>query len=565
VGSKTKATDAAASVITATATVTLTATVDDLLAACERSNEAGQHLEGAEQGDEILAHPDATPTQQARARQLLSQHRLRLGQHEAAVQHGLQALEFWTTDGDLLRQSKVHCTLALAFTETALYETALRHAIAALEAAKACGSATAEFWALSRSGMVHEALGNPDFGLEIGRQALAVARTLEGDDEARFAGLNNLGDSCLTVARAQRAQGVDASLALHEALALVEESVAMAHAHGHPFWELIARINLVSILIELSRHDEAREQAGLVKGMARSQGADFLGMSNDAQLAAIVRAEGHTDAAIAMMDAQLAALTAEQDPAELSTLYLDLLSTLHRALYEMHKQAGRFEEALAHHQELHALSLRTTIETARQQSLMLINTIEIEQSRHETQRAHLEAGMERIRAEELDYAAHTDPLTRLPNRRALDRELPPLMGDKRVQPLCAAMIDLDHFKRVNDVYGHATGDLVLTAMSSLLRAVTRDSDMAVRVGGEEFLLIFTNTSVAQAEKVCERLLASVRSYPWETIAAGLTCTVSAGVAQLKPFEVVSEWLSRSDAALYTAKRAGRDRVETDAA
>ena len=549
-------TDAAASVAVIAPTI-VAPTIDDLLEACKRSNAEGQHREGAEQADEILARPDVTPTQQAMARQMLSLHRLRLGEHEAAVLHGLLALEFWTDCGDLLRQSKVHTTLALAFTETALNETALRHALAALEAARACNSPTAEFWALSRSGMVHEALGNPEFGLEIGRQALVLARTLEGDDEARFAGLNNLGDSCLTVAKAQRAKGESASLALQEALALVEESVAMAHAQGHPFWELIARINLVSVLIELEQWDDAREQVALVKAAAQSQGSRYIEVQNDAELAVIVRGEGHIEEAISMMEAQLAELSAEQD--------LALLTTLHQALYEMHKQSGRFEQALAHHQELHALSLRMTIETAGRQSQMLVNTIEIEQAHHDAERSQLEARMERIRAQELDYEAHTDPLTRLPNRRALDRELPPLMGDERVQPLCAAMIDLDHFKRVNDAHGHATGDLVLTAMSNLLRAVTRDSDLAVRVGGEEFLLIFTNTSLAQAEKVCERLLASVRSYSWDAIAPGLTCTVSAGVSQLKPFEVVSEWLARSDAALYAAKRAGRDRVGTDAA
>ena len=535
--------------------VAIEATIDDLLAACERSHTDGRHSAGAEQAEEILARPDATATQQAQARQLLSLHRLRLGEHKAAVQHGLQSLEFWITNGDLLRQSQVHCTLALAFTETELNEAAIRHVQAALEAARACGSPTAEFWALSRSGMVHEAMGDPRRGLEIGRQALLLSRTLYDDAEARFAGLNNLGDTCLTVAKDQRAQGLSASHALQEALALVLESVAMARAQGHQFWELIARINLVSILIELERHDDAQEQAGLVKGLARSQGSRYIEMNNDAQLAEVSRAEGHIDEAISMMDAQLA--DPEQDPA--------LLIKLHRSLYEMHKASGRFEQALLHHQELHVLMLRMTIHRAGLQSQMLINTIEIEQAQHDAERSQLEARMERIRAEELDNEAHTDPLTRLPNRRALDRQLPPLIGNESAQPLCAAMIDLDHFKRVNDEHGHAMGDLVLTAMSNLLRAVTRDSDLAVRVGGEEFLLIFTNTSLAQAERVCERLLASVRDYDWATLAAGLTCTVSAGVSELKPFEVVSEWLARSDAALYAAKRGGRDRVGTASA
>ena len=539
-------TDAAASVALAPMP-----SIAELLAACEVSSVDGRHREGAEQAEEVLVRPDVTPTEQAHARHLLSLHRLRLGEHKASVKEGLLALEFLTGSGDLARQSKLHCILALAFTETHLHETALRHAVSALEAARACESPTLEFWALSRAGMVHEALGDPDHGLELGRQALVLARTLD-DPEARFAGLNNLGDACLTVATAQRAAGQSGTLALQEALGLVEESVQMAQQQAHSFWEMIARTNMVSILIVLKRHMEARAHAGLVKGLAQSQSSRYMELSNDAQLAEIVRAEGNLDEATAMMEAELAELGPDQDPA--------LKIKLHRSLYEMHKECGRFEQALAHHEEMDARMLDMTVQTAGLQSQMLINTIEIEHAHHEAERARIEARIERIRAEELDFEAHTDPLTRLPNRRALDRELPSLMGDEQAQPLCAAMIDLDHFKRVNDKYGHATGDQVLATMSNLLRAVTRDTDMAVRVGGEEFLLIFTHTSLEQAALVCERLLASVRDFSWETIAPGLTCTMSAGVSQLKPFEVVSEWLARSDGALYEAKRGGRDRV-----
>jgi len=528
------------------------ALVHDLLAECDRSNTDGQHRVGAQQADAILALPGLTDFEQAQAHQMMSLHRLRLGEHKAAVRHGLLALEIWTESENLSRQSQIHCTLALAFTEIALNDTALRHADAALDAARACASPTAEFWALSRVGMVQEALGNPEFGLEIGRRALTLARTLDQDDEARFAGLNNLGDCCLTVARAQRAQGLSATNALQEALALVVESVEMARAQGHPFWELIARINFVSIMIELQRYAEAREQIDLIRTLARRQGVRYIEINNEAQLANVVRAEGHIDEAIAMMDAQLANFCDDDDPA--------LFNRLHRSLYEMHKECRRFEPALAHHRELHAGMLRLAADTASRQAQMLIDTIAVEQARHETERSRLEARVERIRSEELDYEAHTDALTRLPNRRALDRELPALLGDERVQPLCAVMIDLDHFKRVNDEHGHAVGDSVLTTMSSLLRAVTRDSDMAVRLGGEEFLLILTNTALPQAEKVCERLLASVRGYPWTTLAPGLSCTVSAGVSQLKPLERVPEWIERSDAALYEAKHAGRDRV-----
>lgn len=527
--------------------------IDALLAECERTSADGRHREGAEQAENILDTPGVTPEQQAQAREMLSLNRLRLGDYEASVQQGLLALEHFTASGDFLRQSKVHCTLALAFADTALNETALHHVLGAIETARACGNPTAEFWALSRSSMVHGEMGDAPRAIELGRQALTLAQTLN-DPEPAFVGLNNLGDTFLHESLILRAAGQDASATLEEALLLIRESVAVAREQGHNFYETIARTNLVSVLIGLGQHDEAREQGNLAKALAKANGFRNLEVDVDAQLAEVVRAEGRLEQATSMMDAQLADPDVEDDPV--------LCTKLHQSLFEMHKERGRFEQALAHHEELHALTLRATTQTAGLQSQMLINTIEIEQARHEAERSQLEVQMERLRAEELDHQAHTDPLTRLPNRRALDRRLPPMMGYAHdgAQPLCAAMIDFDHFKQVNDQHGHATGDQVLTAMATMLRAVTRDTDLAVRVGGEEFLLVFGNTTIEGAAAVCERLLASVRSHPWGTLAPGLSCTVSAGLAQLEPGESISTWLARADAALYAAKHGGRDQV-----
>ncbi|TFC81367.1 GGDEF domain-containing protein [Cryobacterium cheniae] len=493
--------------------------------------------------------------QQAHARELLALHRLRLGDYEASVQQGLLALDFLDGTGDLLRQSKVHCTLVLAYSDTGLYEPALRHVLLALETARGSGSALAEFWALSRSSMVHEGMGESERALELGRQALALARTID-DPEASFVGLNNLGDTCLIQAQTQRAQGVDPETSLKQALLLMREAVAVAQAQRNSFAESIARTNLVSILIELGEYAEAREQAGRARRLAKAHGFRSLEENNDAQLAEVARAEGDLDGATAMMKAQLLVAALDDDPA--------LHIKLQQALFEMNKESGRFEQALEHYETLHALILKRTTDTAGIQSQMLINTLGIEQARHEAERSQLDAARLRIRADDLDHQANTDPLTRLPNRRALDRRLPPLMGHSRDtrQPMCVAMIDMDHFKRVNDVHGHGIGDQVLSAMAALLWAVTRDSDMAVRVGGEEFLLVFADTTLEHAEQACERLLTSVRVHPWDAIAPGLACTVSVGLAELAPGETVEGWLARADTALYQAKDSGRDQIVT---
>ena len=527
--------------------------IDELLAHSRLAAEGGQHRLGAQQAESVLADTAATLRQQANARELLTLHRLRLGDYHTSVEHGLLALEYFTASGDLLAQSNVHCTLALAFSDIALNETALHHVLGAIEAARACGNPVAEFWALSRSSLVHGAMGDAVRSVELGQQALALAATLH-DPETSFVALNNLGDTYLTVARATLARYEDASEPFNDGLVLTREAVGLAQRQGNPFHEAIARTNLVSMLIGLGQHDEAREHGRQGKELCRLHGYRSLEIDINAQLAELVRADGRFDEATAMMEAQLSDPDVDDEPA--------LLAKLHRSLFEMHKAGGRFDRALEHYERWHAVTRRMTKQTAGLQAQMLINTLEIEQARHEVEKSQLEVRVERLRAEELDDQANTDPLTRLSNRRALDRELPWMMGlaQKGTRPLCAAMIDFDHFKTVNDHHGHATGDQVLTALASMLRAITRSTDLAVRVGGEEFLLVFADTSLADATAACERLVASVRGHDWQSLAPGLACTVSAGVAALEPHETVSAWLSRADAALYEAKRSGRDRV-----
>ncbi|WP_166671194.1 hypothetical protein [Cryobacterium psychrophilum] len=236
--------------------------VDDLLTQSRSATESGDHRQGAEGAETALNHPDATPDNQAKARELLALHRLRLGDYQDCVQQGLQALEFFTANGDLLAQSRVHCTLALAFTDTALNETALRHVLGALEAARACGNPTAEFWALSRFSLVRGAMGDDARSIDLGRQALAVAQTLH-DPETSFVAVNNLGDTYLVMAREAVNRGDDPTQPFTDALVLMREAVALAQSQVNPFNEALARTNMVGIGTsgEAARRDSAHDRA----------------------------------------------------------------------------------------------------------------------------------------------------------------------------------------------------------------------------------------------------------------------------------------------------------------
>jgi diguanylate cyclase (GGDEF)-like protein len=159
--------------------------------------------------------------------------------------------------------------------------------------------------------------------------------------------------------------------------------------------------------------------------------------------------------------------------------------------------------------------------------------------------------------------AHTDDLTLLSNRRQviadLQREV--IRSERYHTPVSISMVDVDHFKRVNDSHGHAVGDLVLRAVARYLRDNMRGPDIVGRYGGEEFLVILPNSPVQAAIEQAERLCRCLRS---RTISAGdkeLQITISAGVAEYRQGqEDWQQFLSRADAAMYEAKAQGRDRV-----
>jgi len=158
--------------------------------------------------------------------------------------------------------------------------------------------------------------------------------------------------------------------------------------------------------------------------------------------------------------------------------------------------------------------------------------------------------------EELLGEARTDPLTGLANRRQLRDFLLHAIGraERCDEPMTVAMLDLDHFKRFNDTFGHVAGDRVLVAFADQLRARLRAQDVAARFGGEEFCLLLPRTTTAEAQVVIEDLRLALSRQ------AGERVTFSAGVAQARPLDTGEDLIERADGALYQAKAEGRDRL-----
>jgi diguanylate cyclase (GGDEF)-like protein len=167
-------------------------------------------------------------------------------------------------------------------------------------------------------------------------------------------------------------------------------------------------------------------------------------------------------------------------------------------------------------------------------------------------------------AQALHAASQTDPLTELPNRRH--------MVDRLEAELCRVgrnggggggfaliMLDIDHFKEVNDAFGHAAGDHVLVEAAGLLRRNLRGHDLCARWGGEEFLILLPDTDQIQAEAVAEKLRGLIAHQPITHQGHSIAVTLSLGVAAYRPGRTADDCIQAADDALYIAKRAGRNR------
>ena len=177
--------------------------------------------------------------------------------------------------------------------------------------------------------------------------------------------------------------------------------------------------------------------------------------------------------------------------------------------------------------------------------------------RDATSKAAVQEALRQARLE-----AESDPLTGLANRRRMDRLLASrLEAEGRAgRPFSLILVDLDHFKAINDGWGHGVGDRALVSFGAMLKAHSRAQDLVARFGGEEFVVLLPDLPLEVAARIAERLrLATADAAPEEL--AGHRLTASFGVAQAVPGESASQLLRRADAALYRAKAWGRDRVE----
>ncbi|MBI5524361.1 MAG: sensor domain-containing diguanylate cyclase [Desulfarculus sp.] len=212
-------------------------------------------------------------------------------------------------------------------------------------------------------------------------------------------------------------------------------------------------------------------------------------------------------------------------------------------------------EVYLHHKDGHRIPVVVRVSPIRDQMGQMVGALEI----FDDNSPRMEV---RARVKELEQLAMLDQLTKLPNRRYLEQTMTGRLAElqRLAWPFGVIFMDIDHFKQVNDQYGHDVGDQVLVMVSRTLELNSRPFDLVGRWGGEEFLAIVPNVEAQGLSKVARRYLALVRSSVIFHQMEPLMVTISLGATLATPQDNIETLLQRADTLMYKSKQAGRDRI-----
>ncbi|MDM4766058.1 diguanylate cyclase [Pelomonas sp. SE-A7] len=337
-----------------------------------------------------------------------------------------------------------------------------------------------------------------------------------------------------------------------EALKVLQQALAEFEAASDADRAAQTRLSRAVVLRQLGRAREALADLNSVRGHFEQEGNErFLEKIADERAQALASV-GDLQAALQAREQQLALVRSLTDKAKaLQTSRLRVQFDTERKEQENRElsaeNAARAQALLDADQILRWQAAAIALGATALLALMLLGW---------RQRRH---------ARRMRDLAMTDELTRLPNRRHLLMLAEAQIAAARAGAgeLSLLTLDIDHFKRVNDSFGHEAGDRVLQRVSAACQAVLRRSDSLGRTGGEEFVALLPGIGVSAALEIAERMREAAARTPLDDIAPGLQATVSVGLSQLRPQErEIGALLRRADAALYRAKAAGRNRVET---
>lgn len=397
--------------------------------------------------------------------------------------------------------------------------------------------------------------------LDPAREFLLAADDLELADRVNARTL--MANICFLIAdqKRKRNRPEEAQLSVEDALGFAREAVALVGQAGSPVRTIEAWGCLTKAQALLGQSSEARNSLAQLSGLV------------DACDSTLVRARGE------LYRAEVLAELGEQLPAIQSGMEalsafkrvgstVEVCETLGR-LADYCERVGDIRAAFDYYKRYRDLDDELRTRAAERRSQILGRKLELEKARHEAELLKLRSDvlsqqnqtLQKMAEKHLEEALH-DQLTGLPNRRSFDQTVEDIeAGEMRSGvPFSVAVCDIDHFKMVNDTFGHAVGDEVLKHFAAILESAVRHGDFVARIGGEEFVILMRGAKGAPAIGAGERIRTLVQQYDWSVVHADLRVTACIGIAWSDIPLSVETLMEKADQSLYDAKNAGRNRV-----
>jgi diguanylate cyclase len=335
-----------------------------------------------------------------------------------------------------------------------------------------------------------------------------------------------------------------------------EQALALLSQVPDPVYRATILGNLGEVLVHSGQLQAADEMLAQARDLAEAHALSGHAWRIRASMGASLLAAGQAESALEAMRA----LQAEMGPRAPQSTAM----RMHQVAQQACAVLGWHAQAFEHLHTLERLERRRTISQLRAQSQLFVTRAEAENQRRQTLLAQQEAQAQRQHVAELALSSEIDPLTGLGNRRHFERRCRDMLPAVAAQGLglAVAMFDIDHFKHINDRYGHAAGDQALKCIGELLARHTRASDIVVRQGGDEFVLVLADVPPDFPAELCERLRRVVADHGWRDVFGGQgldRVTLSMGLCVAPPYDL-APLMAAADAALYAAKAAGRNRL-----
>ena len=484
----------------------------------------------------------------ANALSMLSYHSATQGASEASLSQAAQALALLDTSVPSTTLGDIYDAMGWALFTQGDFVEAMEALLKALHVARDIGDPGLEAYALDTMSTIHGIAGRWEEALEGHLRSLGMMR--ERGDELGVALVNN------NMTYTYLGLG-DTDAALDSALS------ALAYVEEHDVPHIVMSFLDTVATVYLARGDLETARSYAMRGMtlAKQQGNSTDECDTLMTLGQISLKQGNHDEALKELEAAVAMAARDKRSVE--------EYTGHELLARVHERRGEMAAALAEYHTFHRLERARFNEESETRLAHLRVEHQLDSAKkdaeiHRLRSLALEREVEerRLAQARLEAQASLDPLTGLYNRRHLEVLQEELRRALSLgEPVCLAIFDVDHFKQVNDGHGHLTGDRVLASIALQLGKNSRASDVPLRYGGDEFLVLLVGMNQQAGFEAAERIRSSVASTTVESDEVRIKVTVSAGVACADPDHTdLSPLIERADNALYAAKQAGRDRV-----